>query len=69
MDRVLNLFEISKILGMEKNKPPAFYMSLEIKEYALHNCLANCRAATTVMPKAVSDMMGLPLIRMSMGVL
>lgn len=28
MDRVLNLFEMSKYPGMGKNKPPAFYLTL-----------------------------------------
>lgn len=69
MDRVLNLFEAFKYLGMGKNKPPAFYMTLEIDEYILHNCLVDSGAATTIVPKAVYDVMGLPLTRTSMGVL
>lgn len=65
MDRVLNLFQTSKYLGMGKNKPPTFYMTLEIEGYMLHNCLVNFEAATTVMPKAVCDVMGLPMTRAS----
>ena len=69
MDRVLNLFETSKCLGMGKNKPPTFYMTLEINEYILHNCLVDFGAATTVMPKTICDVMGLSLTRASTGVL
>lgn len=65
MDRVLNLFEASKYPGMGKNKMPAFYMTLELDEYILHNCLVDSGAGTTVMPKAVCDVMGLPLTRTS----
>jgi len=69
MDKVLNLFEAFKYLGMGKNKPPTFYMTLEIDEYILHNCLVDSGAAMTIMPKVVYDVMGLPLTRTSMGVL
>jgi len=69
MERVLNLFETSKYLGMGKNKPPTFYMTLEIEGYVLHNCLVDSGAATIIMPKAVCDVMGLLMIRTSTGVL
>lgn len=69
MDRVLNLFEASKYLRMGKNKLPAFYMTLEIDEYILHNCLVDFGAAIIIMPKVVCDVMGLPLTRTSIGVL
>jgi len=69
MERVLNLFEISKYLGMGKNKPPAFYMTLEIEGYVLHNCLVDFGVATTVMPKEMCDVMGLPMTRTSTEVL
>ena len=69
MDRVLNLFKTSKYLRIEKNKPPTFYMILEIEGYVLHNYLIDFGATTTIMPKAICDVMGLSIIRTSIGVL
>lgn len=69
MDKVLILFKTSKYLRMGKNKPQAFYMTLEIDGYVLHNYLVDFVAATTIMPKAACDVMGLPLTRTSIGVL
>lgn len=69
MDRVLNLFEISKYQGMGKNKPLTFYMTLEIEGYVLHNYLVDFEVGTTIMPKVVYDVMGLPLTRTSIEVL
>lgn len=69
MDRVLNLFETSKYLRMEKNKPPTFYMALKIERYVLHNCLVDFKSATTIMLKVVCDVMGLSMTRTSIKVL
>lgn len=69
MERVLNLFETSKYPRMGKNKPSTFYMTLEIEGYVLHNCLVDFEVATTVMPKVVCDVMGLPMTRTSTEVL
>lgn len=69
MDRVLNLFETFKYPRMGKNKPSAFYITLEIEGYVLNNCLVDSRVATTIIPKVVCDVMGLPMIRASIGVL
>jgi len=44
-------------------------MTLEIEGYVLDNCLLDFRAATTIMPKVVCDVMGLPLTSTSRGVL
>ena len=44
-------------------------MTLEVDGYVLHNYLVNSGAATTIIPKAVCDVMGLPLTRTSIGVL
>lgn len=69
MDRVLNLFETLKYSRMGKNKPLMFYMTLKIEGYVLHNCLVNFKATTTVIPKVVCDVMGLPMTRTSIEVL
>jgi len=69
LDSILNLTEAAKYPGMGKNRPPPFYISLELEGFVVHNCLIDSGASITVMPKAVCDIMGLQHTRSSSGVL
>lgn len=69
LDSVLNLIEDARYLGMGKNRPPTFYISLELDGFIVHNCLIDFEASITVMPKVVCDIMGLQHTRASNGVL
>jgi len=42
---------------MGKNRPPSYYITLELEEYIVHNCMIDSMVFMRVMPEKVSDIM------------
>lgn len=48
---------------MGKNRPPPFYITLELEGHIVHNCMIDSGDAMTVMPKKVFDIIGFTYTR------
>ena len=46
-----------------EDSSPSFYVSLNIRNKILHNCLLDTRASDNLMPKAVMDELGLDITK------
>ena len=63
------LYVAMKIFGMGKNRPPPYYITLDLEGYIIHNCMIGSRVVVTVMPKRVSNMIDLTYTQESNEVL
>lgn len=46
---------VAKLPSMGKNRPPPFYITLELEGHIVHKCIIDSRLAMIVMPKKLSN--------------